>query len=167
MLNHIFRDFKFVVCFAPLNRSEEVRTHRHGALDCVCSHIGAWWGPPAPTFWDHCDANTKLLMCCCRCVDRCSCLLCDIFYLPISSSTYRCTHLWKNVGRKVVHLIVLAVTFRKMHGREFVSFHRVASFTAHKYLRRIIVLFLVSHCITVYNICNTFNIHRVDSIYKV
>ena len=28
-------------------------THRHGALDCVCSHIGAWWGPPAPTFWDH------------------------------------------------------------------------------------------------------------------
>ena len=29
-------------------------THRHGALDCVCSHIGAWWGPPAPTFWDHC-----------------------------------------------------------------------------------------------------------------
>ena len=29
-------------------------THRHGTLDCVCSHMGAWWGPPAPTFWDHC-----------------------------------------------------------------------------------------------------------------
>ena len=25
----------------------------HGALDCVCSHMGAWWGPAAPTFVDH------------------------------------------------------------------------------------------------------------------
>ena len=63
--------------------------------------------------------------------------------------------------------IVLAVTFRKMHGREVVSFHRVASLTAYKYLRWIIVLFLVSHCIKVYNICSIHNIHRVYSIYKV
>ena len=35
------------------NRSEEVGTHRHCALDCVCSHMGAWWWPPAPTIWDH------------------------------------------------------------------------------------------------------------------
>ena len=35
-------------------------THRHGALDCVCSHIGAWWGPPAPTFWDHCSRGGQV-----------------------------------------------------------------------------------------------------------
>ena len=48
--------------------------------------------------------------------------------------------------------LVLAVTVRKIHGREVFSFYRVASLTAYKYLRRIIVLLFVSHCIKVYNI---------------
>ena len=48
---HQLENFAFVKAW---NRSEEVGTHRHGALDCVCSHIGAWWGPPTSTFWDHC-----------------------------------------------------------------------------------------------------------------
>ena len=34
------------------NQSEVVGTHRHGVLDFVCFHMGAWWGPPDPTFWD-------------------------------------------------------------------------------------------------------------------
>ena len=60
-----------------------------------------------------------------------------------------------------------AVTVRKIHGREVVSFYRVANLTAYKYLRQIILLFLVSHCNDIYNICNIYNIHRVYIIYKV
>ena len=52
--------------------------------------------------------------------------------------------------------IVPPVTVRKIHGREVVSYYRIASLTAYKYLRRIIVLFLLSHCIKVYNICSIF-----------
>ena len=63
--------------------------------------------------------------------------------------------------------MVSAVTVRKRRVREVVSFYRVASLTAYKYLRRILVLFLVSHRIKVYNICNIYNIHIVYSIYKV
>ena len=63
--------------------------------------------------------------------------------------------------------IVPAVTVRKMHGREVVSFYRVASLTAYIYLRKIIILFLVSHYIKVYNIFSIYNIHKVYSIYKV
>ena len=44
-------------------------------------------------------------MWCCRHVDRCLSLVCDIIDLPISTSTYRCSHLSKNGGSKVVHLI--------------------------------------------------------------
>ena len=40
-----------------------------------------------------------------RYVDRCRSLLCDIFDLPISTSTYRCSHLSKNRGSKAVHLM--------------------------------------------------------------
>ena len=43
--------------------------------------------------------------------------------------------------------LVPVVIFREIHGREVVSFNRDASLTAYNYLRRIIVLFLVSHCI--------------------
>ena len=57
--------------------------------------------------------------------------------------------------------IVPAVTFRKILGRGVVSFYRVASLTAYKYLRRIIVLFVVSHCIKIYNICNIYNINII------
>ena len=46
--------------------------------------------------------------------------------------------------------IVPTATVRKI--REVVSLYRVASLSAYKYLRRIIVLFFVSHCIKVYNI---------------
>ena len=53
--------------------------------------------------------------------------------------------------------IVPAVTVRKIHGRE-VYCYRVASLTAYKYLRRIILLFLVFHCIKVYNI------HRLNRL---
>ena len=63
--------------------------------------------------------------------------------------------------------IISAAIVWKMHGREVVSFYRVDGLTAYKYLRRIIVLFLVFHCIKFYNICNIYNIHRVYSIYKV
>ena len=58
--------------------------------------------------------------------------------------------------------IVPAGTVRKIHGREVVSLYRVACSTAYKYLRRIIVLFLVSHCIKFYNICNNYNTYRVS-----
>ena len=44
-------------------------------------------------------------MWCCRYVDRCPSLLCDIFGLPVSTSTYRCSHLSRNGGSKVVNLI--------------------------------------------------------------
>ena len=66
--------------------------------------------------------------------------------------------------KNVKKLLVPAETVRKVHGKEVVSFHRVASLTAYKYLRRIIVLYLVSHCIKVYNI---YNIHRFHNIHKV
>ena len=39
-------------------------------------------------------------------VDRCPSLLYDIFDLPISTSTYRCRHLLKSGGSKVVLLII-------------------------------------------------------------
>ena len=45
--------------------------------------------------------------------------------------------------------MVPAATVRKIRGREFFSFYRVTSLTAYKYLRRIIVLFHISQCITV------------------
>ena len=35
-----------------LKRGSGDTPHRHGVLDCVYSHMGAWWGPPAPPFWD-------------------------------------------------------------------------------------------------------------------
>ena len=54
--------------------------------------------------------------------------------------------------------IVPAVTIQKIHVREVFSLYRVSSLTAHKYMRQIIVLFLVCHCIEVYNI------HRVYSL---
>jgi len=38
-------------------------------------------------------------------VDRCPSLLCDIFDLTILTTIYRCSHLLKNGGSKVVHLI--------------------------------------------------------------
>ena len=44
--------------------------------------------------------------------------------------------------------IVPAVTIRKIHGKAIVSFYRIASLTADKYLRRIIQFFLVSHCLS-------------------
>ena len=66
-----------------------------------------------------------------------------------------------NTGRQIIpkEFIVLAVTVLKIHGRE-VFFYRVASLMAYKYSRRIIVLFLVSHCIKVYNIHSIQNIHN-------
>ena len=54
-----------------------------------------------------------------------------------------------------------AVTAQKIHGREVFSFYRVASLTTYKYLRRIIALILISHCIKVYNVCNIYSIHGV------
>ena len=44
-------------------------------------------------------------MWCCRYVDRCPSLLCDIFDLLFWTRTYRYSHLSKNGGGKVVHLI--------------------------------------------------------------
>ena len=44
--------------------------------------------------------------------------------------------------------IIPAVTFRKIHISLVVSVYRVTMLAAYKYLRRIIVLFLVSHCIS-------------------
>ena len=73
------------------------------------------------------------------------------------------------VGELLYHGLKKALLLRSptVHGREVVSFYRVANLTACKYLRRIIVLFLIFHCIKVYNICNIYNIHRFYSIYKV
>ena len=56
------------------------------------------------------DANTNSIMWCCRYVDRCPSLLCDIFDLPLLTSTYRCSHLSKNGGSKVLHLILSSFT---------------------------------------------------------
>ena len=48
----------------------------------------------------------------------------------------------ENISKK---FIFLAVTVAKIHARKVVSFYRVASMSAYKYLKRIILLFLVSH----------------------
>ena len=53
------------------------------------------------------NRKTNSLMWCSRYVDRYPNLLCGIFDLPISTSTYRCSHLSKNGGSKVVHLILI------------------------------------------------------------
>ena len=56
-------------------------------------------------------------MWCCHYFDRCPSLLCNIFDLPISLSTYHCSHISKNGGSKVVHLIsyMVGLTYNFYH----------------------------------------------------
>ena len=72
----------------------------------------------------------------------------------------------ENISRK---FIVLAVTVRKIHGREVVSCYRFASLMAVKYLRRIIVLFLYLIALksTIFSIFTIFTEFTVLTEFKI
>ena len=135
ILNDIFGDFKFVVCFAPLwHEVDRNIIFDLGSTDESVKSKRRSGDTPTRRAW-----------------------LCALPHGSVVGAT----------SSHVLGSLVPVVTVQKIYGREVVSFYRVASLTAYNYLRRVIVLFLVSDCIKVYNIRNIYNIHRVYSIYKV